>query len=343
MPKNKSSDSKIIQNVNIKLGDDTKRIVKKRRRKRNNKTKKQEKPPFSNYQYPAVVYRDVPSKTQQITQDANLAKQIQLKFDEEYAKRENEKATKKKSDNKPGAFNSVDDGNGFSQEVNQITKQFINDSAKPDTSVIQQANNLFQRSNLLNEIKATPISVNPANIAEVDEQVKPANASIYCEICGGRYKLNGQKRHLETKKHQNALKSAEEDLATTTELDEPPKPVIVDASSPPDTPFVPQLPSTSKKRMNNSTVKQLEQDFNDIAQNVKREVYLNDLNYFMNRKIVDNKIDKQNFIIDALRNPEGDEAMALKRDAFNRLKATNDRYDDDLEREFQNALNGGVD
>ena len=343
MPKNKSIDSNIIQNVNIKLGDDTKRIVKKRRQRRINKTKKQEKPPFSNYQYPAVVYRDVPAKTQQINQDANLAKQIQLKFDEEYAKRENEKATKKKSDNKPGAFNSVDDGNGFSQEVNQIPKQFFNDSSKPNNAVMK-ADNLFQRSNLLNEIKATPISVNPANIAVVDEQVKPANASIYCEICGGSYKLNGQKRHFETKKHMNALKSAEEDLATSTELDKQPKPVIFDASSPPDTPFVlPQLSSTSKKRMNRSTVKQLEQDFDGIAQNVKREVYLNDLNSFMNRKIEDNRIDKQNFIIDALRNPQGDEAKSLKRDAFNRLKENNNRYNDELEQEFQRALNGGVD
>jgi len=350
MPKNKSSDSKIIQNVNIKLGDDTKRMVKKRRQRRNNKTKKQEKPPFSNYQYPSVVYRDVPSKTQQVKQDENLAKQIQLKFDEEYAKRENEKATKKKSDNpstnKPGAFNSVDDGEGFSKEVNQISKQFVNDSSKPNNAVMK-ADNLFQRSNLLSEIKATPININQANIAEVDEQIQPANASIYCEICGGSYRLNTQKRHFGTQKHIKALKQAEDDLIQTTEQPERQQiqePLIFDTSSPQETPFNMNVPSSSKRKpFDISTVKQLEKEFNDIENKTKRETYLQFANDLIERKTIDSKIDKQNMLIEALQNPNDNEGMSLKRNAFNQLKNNNDRYNDERELEFQRALNGGVD
>jgi hypothetical protein len=340
---NKSNDSKVVQNVNIKIGDSTKKRNNKRRRAPN-KTKKQEKPPLSNYQYPAVIYRDVPQKTtpQSTKQDETLAKQIQLKFDEEYAKRENEKATKSKV-NVPGAFNSIDDGNGMSQEVSKINKEFYNDSSKPNNAVMK-ADNLFQRSNLLNEIKATPLKVDPVNIAIADEQIQPANASIYCEICGGSYKLNTQKRHFATQKHIKALKKEEDDLAQTTEQPERQQPIPSDTTSPSDTPFVSKPPSTiQRKKMMDSTAKQLEQDFEDIQNKTKREVYLQFANDLIDRKSSDMKNDKQNFLLDALQNEKGPEAMSLKREAFNAFKANKERYDDELEQEFQRALNGGVD
>ena len=147
------------------------------------------------------MYRDVPSKqtqtSDQKTQDEKLAKQIQQKFDEEFAKRENEKATRKT--NRPGAFQSVDDGNGFSQEVARAEKRFVNDSSRSTNTTIQP-DNMFQRSNLLYEIKNTPIKLNPVvddySVDPVAEAVAADtidNPSVYCEICGGRYKKGTKK------------------------------------------------------------------------------------------------------------------------------------------------------
>ncbi len=329
--KNKSNDSKVVQNVNIKIGETTTKKLNKKRRAPN-KTKKQEKPPLSNYQYPAIIYRDVPQKpTQQIIkQDLSLAKQIQQKFDEEYAKRENEKATRKNvSYNTSGAYNSIDNGFGLSQEVNKINKQFFNDSSIPNNTVIK-ADNLFQRSNLLNEIKATPVKVNPENIAIADEQIKPANASIYCEVCGGSYRLNNQNRHFLTQKHIKALKK-ENDLTQQTEQ--------------PETQQVSPLPiSTSKRKpIDTNVVQELENNFNDIKNKSNREIYLQFATDLIDRKILDNKIDKQTTLSEALHNPNGKEAMSLKQNAFNELRNNNNRYLDELELQFQRAINGGTD
>ena len=141
MKNNKKSQGN-IQTVNIKIGESSTKKKKSTRRRRTT-TKKQNKPPFSNYQYPQpIIIQQPQQQREQIKNDENIAKQIQLKFDEEYAKKENEKATKKQS-SVPGAFQSVDDGNGFSQDVSRLNKQFVNNSSSTQTARLQP-DNIYQ-------------------------------------------------------------------------------------------------------------------------------------------------------------------------------------------------------
>ena len=59
---NKSKDGKVIQNVNIKIGSDSKTKKTKRRR---TTTKRQAKPPMSNFQYPQpIIIQQQPQQLQ---------------------------------------------------------------------------------------------------------------------------------------------------------------------------------------------------------------------------------------------------------------------------------------
>lgn len=218
MPKNSKDDKKIVQNINIKIGDsnESKTLKKKKRSSRKKKllkgreervapTKKEQSKPFmSNYQFPAVLYREVGNtrpantSTDQQKQDEKLAQKFQQKFDEEFAKRENEKATKKSAT--AGAFQSVDDGYGFSQEVSRAEKRFVNDSSRSTNTTIQP-DNIFQRSNLLYaDDKVDQVD----QVAEAVVADTIDNPSVYCEVCGGRYKKGTKKTHYKTKKHMKA-------------------------------------------------------------------------------------------------------------------------------------------
>ena len=304
--KNKTSkDGKIVQNVNIKIGDSSTKSKKTKRRRTT--TKKQAKPPMSNFQYPQpILIQQQPQQLQreQIKKDENIAKQIQLKFDEEYAKRENEKATKKQTA-VPGAFQSVDDGNGFSQEISRMNKTFVNNSASAQTARLEPEN-IYQRSNLLNEIK-TPIKLNPV----IAEPVNAKDNIIFidgkkrykCEICGNDYSSSSNlNKHINTK-HATPLNDDNDNI-----------PALIDE--------------------NGVTVQDNEEK---TAQ--KKEAYGTMLNAFVDRKILDNNIINQNNLNEATRDPSGDQARQLKNVAFRVLKTNNTRINDEIEENFQNALN----
>ena len=316
--KNKTSkDGKIIQNVNIKIGDSKTKKTKRRR----TTTKKQAKPPMSNFQYPQpILIQQQPQQLQreQIRKDENISKQIQLKFDEEYAKRENEKATKKQSA-VPGAFQSVDDGNGFSQEVSRMNKTFVNNSSSAQTARLEPEN-IYQRSNLLNEIKNTPIKAEP--VLNNNLQVLDATGLWYCEVCQKPYAKSSKSWHLkENKTHKKLLeelkKNEYEDMPPLEPIPEPPKKPNSTIPTP-------------------DTIQKLSKEFDDIDNKVKRETYLNFANKIIERKNEDNETNKINLKV-AERDPNSQEAMNFKKEAFNKFK-DNNRYMDEVENQFQNVM-----
>lgn len=177
MPSNKT----IINNINIKLDKNVeglKKVKKNLRKKKgkgnkktNNKKKitnnQQEKPPFGNYQYPAPIIIN-PQQQKQLDDNYSkkLAEMMQKKFDEEYAKNENEKAKLKTGKNngpqQVGAFKGDEEGNvkdqlnknippppGFATKGSTKLTQSTNDYKTVDLN--DQPNNTFQIANIIND------------------------------------------------------------------------------------------------------------------------------------------------------------------------------------------------
>lgn len=348
MKKNNKSNGN-IQTVNIKIGDTASKKNKTKRRRRK-PTKKQEKPPLSNYQYPAVIYRDVPARPQpqeQIKQDANLAKQIQLKFDEEYAKRENEKATKKAS--VPGAFQSVDDGFGFSQDLSRINKTFLNDSSKPQRTIIEPIN-IYQRSNLLSEMKKPIVELasvvnEPIKAQKLQPEIVKAEKfnpetvmvdgkkKFICPFCNNLFSNNyNLTRHIKTL-HKDKNQMAE--IPNDDYDDMPPLEPI------PEQELMTPVRTSRRTVPPPDTIVKLNEDLDDISNKIKRETYLQFATDLINRKAIDNDLQKRITLREALSEPSGVKAKDTKQKYFNLWK--NNRVNDEIENDFQNALLGGLD
>jgi hypothetical protein len=164
-------EKQLINNViNIKITDEKKKEKRKAKRKlRKEKELKQSKPAFSNFQYPQpIIINPQQQKQLNLDFDKKVASALQTKFDEEYTKRENEKATRKASTTTttqpattsesvqnnvarpsgqadtayPGAFNAVDDGFGFSQTTDLLNKANTNYQT---SQLLDTTNNLFTR------------------------------------------------------------------------------------------------------------------------------------------------------------------------------------------------------
>lgn len=210
-----SKKNKDIVNTNkitINLSDVTKEKKEKKRRKKlrrrllkkQEKELKQAKPAFSNFQYPQpiVVNAINPEKQKQLNldYDKKLAQVLQTKFDEEFTKRENEKATKRNSSSEPtqenvGAFNAVDDGRGFSQTTDLLSKANNNyRTAQLNT----ETDNLYNKPFL----SAFPVS-QTNNISEAISVKAQKEVDHFCPICGKGYRLEGAlKKHI-IKEHPN--------------------------------------------------------------------------------------------------------------------------------------------
>jgi hypothetical protein len=134
--------------------------------------------------------------------DSKIAKMLQTKLDEEFAKRENEKGYKQQSEkafNQPGAYNAVDDGNGLSQTVNLISKSNDNykrASLNAQESLTTRDDNITQSLSQLNNIEVIASSDVPVVIGEVLEKRK-----WHCPVCNVDINAASKSSHLRSKSH----------------------------------------------------------------------------------------------------------------------------------------------
>lgn len=208
-----SKKNKDIVNTNkitINLSDVTNEKKEKKRRKKlrrrllkkQEKELKQAKPAFSNFQYPQPIIIN-PEKQKQLNldYDTKLSKLLQTKFDEEYAKRENEKATKKQSEpiqENVGAFNAVDDGRGFSQTTDLLSKANNNyRTAQLNT----ETDNLYNNNKPFLSVLSLPNN----NIYNAEPVVVKAQKEVdyFCPICGKGYRSEGALKNHISKTHPN--------------------------------------------------------------------------------------------------------------------------------------------
>lgn len=208
-----SKKNKDIVNTNkitINLADVTKEKKEKKRRKKlrrrllkkQEKELKQAKPAFSNFQYPQPIIIN-PEKQKQLNldYDTKLSKLLQTKFDEEYAKRENEKATKKQSEpiqENVGAFNAVFDGRGFSQTTDLLSKANNNyRTAQLNT----ETDNLYNNNKPFLSVLSLPNN----NIYNAEPVVVKAQKEVdhFCPICGKGYRSEGTLKNHISKTHPN--------------------------------------------------------------------------------------------------------------------------------------------
>ena len=220
-----SKNKDIVNNnkITINLSDVTKEKKEKKRRKKlrrrllkkQEKELKQAKPAFSNFQYPAPVVVNAINPQQQkqlnLDYDKKLAQVLQTKFDEEYQKRENEKARSKPVE-KPaepiqenvGAFNAIDDGRGFSQTTDLLSKA---------NTTYQTAQLNTESNHLYNKPFLSAIALPQDNIynAEPVTAVKAQKEIDYfCPICGKGYRSEGAlKNHILTN-HPNQTPAKDE-------------------------------------------------------------------------------------------------------------------------------------
>lgn len=213
-----SKNKDIVNNnkITINLSDVAKEKKEKKRRKKlrrrllkkQEKELKQAKPAFSNFQYPAPVVVNAINPQQQkqlnLDYDKKLAQVLQTKFDEEYQKRENEKARSKPVE-KPaepkqenvGAFKSIDDGRGFSQTVDMLSKSNNNyRTAQLNT----ESDNLYNKPFL----SAFPLPQDNIYTAETVTEVKAQKAKDFnCPYCNKVYvSQNNLDKHI-LEKHSN--------------------------------------------------------------------------------------------------------------------------------------------
>ena len=212
-----SKNKDIVNNnkITINLSDVAKEKKEKKRRKKlrrrllkkQEKELKQAKPAFSNFQYPAPVVVNAINPQQQkqlnLDYDKKLAQVLQTKFDEEYQKRENEKAIKpveKSAEPKQenvGAFNAVVDGRGFSQTVDMLSKSNNNyRTAQLNT----ESDNLYNKPFL----SAFPLPQDNIYTAETVTEVKAQKAKDFnCPYCNKVYvSQNNLDKHI-LEKHSN--------------------------------------------------------------------------------------------------------------------------------------------
>lgn len=212
-----SKNKDIVNNnkITINLSDVAKEKKEKKRRKKlrrrllkkQEKELKQAKPAFSNFQYPAPVVVNAINPQQQkqlnLDYDKKLAQVLQTKFDEEYQKRENEKARKpveKSAEPKQenvGAFNAVVDGRGFSQTVDMLSKSNNNyRTAQLNT----ESDNLYNKPFL----SAFPLPQDNIYTAETVTEVKAQKAKDFnCPYCNKVYvSQNNLDKHI-LEKHSN--------------------------------------------------------------------------------------------------------------------------------------------
>lgn len=263
-----SSKKTFVNNINIKLDSNDeplKKLKKEKKKRKKNKNKNlkkekdkkmlQEKPPFSNYQYPQPIIVN-PQQQKQLddTYSKKVAELLQKKFDEEYAKEENEKAKLKsaaKKNNTPGAFskhnrtsnrlvNKVNDNfsrpNLNSKQTDDFStaKLSSEDDSDSDMPPLEEATvpivttttNLNTTSIVANAV-AVPEEEEPENIIEVAEVEsvpvdKNGNPKWFCEVCKEHY-VNTTKSirtHSATLKHKaNFAKTNPDDPRVKNVLD----------------------------------------------------------------------------------------------------------------------------
>ena len=103
---------------------------------------------------------------------------------------------------------------------------------------------------------------------------------------------------------------------------------------------IPQTPIRERSNIPTpDTIQRLDNELNQIQNQIIKESYLDMANKLIDRKVEDNKIDKALKQTEAQYNPNGPEAMKFKKDAFNLLKQNNRAINDEVETNFQNALN----
>ncbi len=212
----------INNNISIKLlGKQTKNKSKSKRKNQNRANDKkvlQSKPAFSNFQYPQPIIIN-PQQQKQLDENYSnkLATLMQKKFDEEYAKKENEKATQKM--NRVGAFQAVDNGNGFSQPVNLLSKR--NDTFERPT--LQSESEQQPRINPIvqSQVRKNPVVYNPPTDYYAQPivdgyttdavQGEPLNPLWHCDVCNREMQLRSKQAHLKTKGHKEKLKEQEQE------------------------------------------------------------------------------------------------------------------------------------
>lgn len=210
-----SKNKDIVNNnkITINLSDVAKEKKEKKRRKKlrrrllkkQEKELKQAKPAFSNFQYPQpIIINPQQQKQLNLDYDKKLAQVLQTKFDEEYQKRENEKARSKpveksaepKQEN-VGAFNAIDDGRGFSQTTDLLSKA---------NTTYQTAQLNTESDNLYNKpfLSAFPLPQDNIYTAETVTEVKAQKAKDFnCPYCNKVYvSQNNLDKHI-LEKHSN--------------------------------------------------------------------------------------------------------------------------------------------
>jgi len=207
----------INNNISIKLlGKQTKNKSKSKRKNQNRANDKkvlQSKPSFSNFQYPQPIIIN-PQQQKQLDENYSnkLATLMQKKFDEEYAKKENEKATQKM--NRVGAFQAVDNGNGFSQPVNLLSKRndtFERPTLQSESEQQPRINPIVQSQLRPNLVKFNPPVDYYAEPVDGYATTEPVQGELlnplwHCDICNRTIQERSKKAHIESKVHQKKLK-----------------------------------------------------------------------------------------------------------------------------------------
>lgn len=228
-----SKNKDIVNNnkITINLSDvakekkEKKRKKKLRRRllKKQEKELKQAKPAFSNFQYPQpIIINPQQQKQLNLDYDKKLAQVLQTKFDEEYQKRENEKARKpveKPAEPKQenvGAFNAIDDGQGFSQTTDLLSKA---NTTYQTAQLNSNTNNLYNKPFL----SVFPLPQDNIYTAESVTEVKAQKAKDFnCPYCNKVYvSQNNLDKHI-LEKHSNQQTQVKDENPPDNELDNKP-------------------------------------------------------------------------------------------------------------------------